>query len=335
MSPEEYRKIVANNLEEIQIRINEILRGQRLSEIEPVLARIDVSHTVPDWFIMLQNGKGIATKDGKTIGSILEKLLVCVLEIYIFKSSIQLSVNPARGVDIPELELGVKSPSTNFCTSEPYFSAYERLLGNEYDAIILLTDFQNTKGKSKLDLQIMDIKYLRGSEIADKNLCSIAKSIRDNCGLDDYSIKKLIRFLAYINQSDWEASRILEIIEDVIINNQPIRVCLEKVKAKFLAYNKIKAKENKLQLDEEILRKFDKITTMSPVDQAIIRVAEDWVIENQSDNGRFPNENEWRRFCSSPLDGKITMSFALQWRYNFGSIFKISKEQHKTSLLDL
>lgn len=68
---------------------------------------------------------------------------------------------------------------------------------------------------------------------------------------------------------------------------------------------------------------------------ATIRVAEDWVIENQSDNGRFPNENEWRRFCSSPLDGKITMSFALQWRYNFGSIFKISKEQHKTSLLDL
>ena len=141
MSSKEYRKIVESNLGEIQLRLNEILRGQKLSEVEPVLARINVSHNVPEWIINLQNGKGIATKDGKTIGSILEKLLVCVLEIYIFKSAIHLSVNPARGVDIPELELGVKSPSTNYCTSEPYFSAYGRLLGNEYDAIILLTDF--------------------------------------------------------------------------------------------------------------------------------------------------------------------------------------------------
>ena len=335
MSTENYRMKVANNLSEVKNRMNEILHGQRLDEIEPILARIDVSHSVPDWFKLLRSGKGIVTKDGKTIGSILEKLLVCVLEKYIFDSSITLSVNPAKGVDIPELELGLKSPSTNFCTSEPYFSAYERLLGNEYDAIVPLTDFQNTKGKSKLDLQIMDISYLRGSEIADKGLCHIAKSIRNNHNLDEYSIKKLIRFLAYINQSDWEGSRILDIIEDVLINNNPVDSCLKNINKKFIAYNKKKTKENKLPLDSEILNRLNNITKITPIEQGIIKIAEDWVIENQSDNGRFPNDNEWRRFCCSPLDGKITMSFALQWRYNFSGIFNITKEQHKTTLSEL
>ena len=176
-----------------------------------------------------------------------------------------------------------------------------------------------------MDLQIIDIKYLRGSEIADKNLCNIAKSIRENSDLDDYSVKKLIRFLAYINQSDWEASRILEIIEDVLINNQKIEISLKKVKAKFRAVNKRKARNNQVKLDEAILVRFDKIMALSPINHGIIRVADDWVIENLSDNARYPNDNEWRRFCSSPLNGKITMSFALQWRYNFGSIFKKSK----------
>ena len=36
----------------------------------------------------------------------------------------------------------------------------------------------------------------------------------------------------------------------------------------------------------------------------------------------MPNDNEWVRFLKSPLDGKIGMSFALQWRYSFGSFFR-------------
>jgi DNA (cytosine-5)-methyltransferase 1 len=37
--------------------------------------------------------------------------------------------------------------------------------------------------------------------------------------------------------------------------------------------------------------------------------------------GRLPNDNEWQRFLTSPLDGLIGMSFALQWRYDFGKLF--------------
>jgi hypothetical protein len=66
-------------------------------------------------------------------------LLVAVLEKVIFQGLEvpPLRVNPARGVDLPDLDLGIKSPSENYCTSEPFFSAYERLIGSEYDALIL------------------------------------------------------------------------------------------------------------------------------------------------------------------------------------------------------
>jgi len=89
-------------------------------------------------------------------------LLVAVLEKIIFQGLEipPLRVNPARGVDLPDLDLGIKSPSENCSTSEPFFSAYERLIGSEYDALILLTDYQTAKKNPPLKLQIIKFKYL-------------------------------------------------------------------------------------------------------------------------------------------------------------------------------
>jgi hypothetical protein len=108
-------------------------------------------------------------------------LFVSVLETFTYRSYevSNLTINPAKGVDIPEIELGIKSPSENFCTSEPFFSAYDRLLGNEYDAVILLTDYQTAKKKPPLKIQIINGQYLKGSQIADRNLCRLAKIHRE------------------------------------------------------------------------------------------------------------------------------------------------------------
>ena len=75
---------------------------------------------------------------------------------------------------MPDLDLGVKSPSENYCTSEPFFSAYERLLGGEHDVLVLLTDYQQAKKKPPLRLQIIQWRYLRASQVTDCNLCRIA-----------------------------------------------------------------------------------------------------------------------------------------------------------------
>ena len=311
---------VINNIPTILEKLNDILNGQHLDEIEPILSRIDRTGHLPRWFDSLRNDGRLPNLDGKTVGSVIEKLLVCVLERYVFNSELHLSVNPARGVDIPELELGVKSPSTNFCTSEPYFSAYERILGNEYDAIILLTNYQEAKNVTPFSLQILQIKYLRGTEIADIKLCSLAKSLRDKFD-DDLFVKKAIRFLAYVNQSDWEANCILKLIKNVIIEGGSLTTQITRFQREFNQKNANYERTGKPLIPQESIDRLIAVQNISPSEYAIITAAENWVILTQKDNGRCPNDNEWHRFLTSPLDGKIGMSFALQWRYNFGVLF--------------
>lgn len=324
MTQEEYRDLVKFHIEDVKNRLNLALNGKYLDDIEPILVRMHSPHNLPSWFTYLKEHKGLPYGDGKTIGSIVEKLLVCIIEKYIFEpnSPLCLSVNPARGVDVPELNLGIKSPSENMCTSEPYFSAYERLLGNEFDVLVLLTNLQSVKTSRPIPLQIESIKYLYHTEVADKNLCDTARKMRDILADDEGSLQKVIRFLAYINQSDWEGYRILEIINKVLVEGKNLHSVMLMVKQKFTIDNRRLEREGKPMLDKGILKRLEYIETIKPSHIGIVKAADDWVIKNQKDNGRFPNENEWRRFLHSPLNGKISMSFALQWRYNFGPIFR-------------
>ena len=316
----ENKNKVIENVPLILDKLNEVLNGDHLDEISPILSRIDRTGRLPVWFDSLQNHGRLPNLDGKTVGSVIEKLLVCVLEKYVFNSELQLSVNPARGVDIPELELGVKSPSTNYCTSEPYFSAYERILGNEYDAIVLLTNYQEAKNISPFSLQIINIRYLKGTEIADIKLCRLARLVRERYE-NELVRKKAIRFLSYVNQSDWEANCILKLIERVMLGHTNLSTLLNSFQRDFDSKNARYEREGKPLIPQESLERLQEIRSFTPVDQGIINAAENWVILTQKDNGRYVNDNEWHRFLTSPLDGKIGMSFALQWRYNFGQLF--------------
>ena len=138
--------------------LNAALRGKGLSELQPVLERIGRGGKLPHWYVELQHKNTLPNLDGKTIGSVLEMLLVAVLETGVLKKfGVALKVNPARGIDLPDLDLGVKSPSKNYCTSEPFFSAYERLYGNEHDCVVILTDYQEAKkDKSEFNSTLSD-----------------------------------------------------------------------------------------------------------------------------------------------------------------------------------
>lgn len=235
-----YREVISAKLSVIKSHVNAALAGQGLDEIKDVLKRIDSTGDLPSWFAQLSADETLPNLDGKTIGSVVEKLLACVIEKYVLDSRIHLHINPAKGVDIPELELGVKSPSENFCTSEPYFSAYERLVGNENDALILLTDYQKSKTMTAenngLRLQIKDLRYLRGAEIADRNLCALAEALKHkfiNEMSDECMLKRAIHFLAYVNQSDWEAARLIELMQSIIIDGENADAELVRVKRDF------------------------------------------------------------------------------------------------------
>ena len=202
LKPHELREVLQARLDESVEQLNRALSGQGLQRLEPVLKRIGRGGQLAHWYQQLRQSGTLPNLDGKTISSVLEMLFAGVLEKFTFAKNEApvLHIDPARGVDFPELQLGVKSPSENFCTSEPFFSAYERLIGNEHDALILLTDYQTAKKSPPLRIRVIKWQYLRGTQIADANLCDIARRHRRWLVKDsDARAQKLFRFLAYVN----------------------------------------------------------------------------------------------------------------------------------------
>jgi hypothetical protein len=324
MSPNDLRAILHQNLDEIVIKLNQALSGKNLDKIKPVLTRLGRDKKLPHWYKQLEAEQSLPNLDGKTIGSVIEMLFVSVLETFTYKTynTGKFTINPAKGVDIPELELGIKSPSENFSTSEPFFSAYERLLGNDYDAVILLTDYQKAKKKPPIKIQIIKWKYLKGSQIADRTLCKLARIHREwLINKNQAMAKKVIRFLSYVNQQDWKAKHLLKMIE-VLHDDQKIRAKIKAAIADYKTKNLKNEKDGKTLISEEAFNSIREIQNISPLYFGVIQAADDWVIDTHKDFARIANDNEWKRYLSSPLDGMIGMSFALQWRYNFSSVFR-------------
>ena len=326
-SKAELRQILLEDLDDTMAKVNAALRGEGLEQLEPTLTRLGRGGHLPHWYQELRDTHTLPNFDGKTVGSILEMLFVAVLENHTLSSieTPELRVNPARGVDIPALDLGIKSPSTNYATSEPYFSAYERLLGNEYDALIMLTDYQEAKSNPPLRIQVIKWRFLRGTQIADESLCVIAKSVRESLLEENAAwVKKIFRFLAYVNQSDWRARYILKMLPHLHDNDAIVRL-ISDAENDFQRQNTVRSRRMDELLPEDDLIAIQQIEDIAPLMLGVIDAADSWVNETQQEAGRYPNENEWNRLLSGPLDGKIGMSFALQWRYNFRRAFGIEE----------
>ena len=317
------REMIRDGLDGLAADINTALKGNRLTNLEAVLARIGNGGRLPHWHARLKADGTLPNLDGKTIGSVVEMLLVAVLETGIFSELgiPPLKVNPARGVDLPDLDLGVKSPSENYCTSEPFFSAYERLLGSEYDIVVLLTDYQTAKSNPPLRLQIIKWRYLANTQIADENLCRIARTHREWLLQENEAwAKKVFRFLAYVNQSSWLAKKILKLVE-MLQDEDHTRAYVQEAIEDFNRKNDEAARRDKPLIPDSEKEVLQRILNVRPLHLGVIDAADNWVVETQKDAGRQPNDNEWNRLKSGPLDGLIGMSFALQWRYNSGRLF--------------
>ena len=333
-SKDQLREQVRTNLDSLIQAVNQSLQGKGLKKLEPVLQRIGRGGVLPHWFATLKKNGTLPNLDGKTIGSVVEMLLVAVIETRLFaQEKIILRINPARGVDLPDLNLGVKSPSENYCTSEPFFSAYERLLGSEHDVLVLLTDYQQKKKSPPLKLQLTDWSYLRGSELADKNLCALALKHRDRLIQHNEAwAKKLLKFLSYVNQSDWLAKRLLKafsLLDESQENSDRLNAFIKAAEADFQKQNVARTKKTKPLIPDEDLEVIRSLSKASPLELAIIDAADNWVVATLLEAGRFPNANEWDQLKKSPLNGKIGVSPALQWRYNFGPLFKFESEEEE------
>ena len=320
----ELREVVRQNLGDIMRTLNAALAGQGLDKLEPVVKRIGRGGKLPHWYAELAEQNTIVNLDGKTIGSILEMLLVAVLETGVLeKHRVKLRVNPARGIDLPDLDLGVKSPSKNYCTSEPFFSAYERLYGNEHDCLIVLTDYQTAKKtEGAFKIRAESWQYLRASEIADAGLCRIALKHRASLlQQSESTAKRVFQFLAYVNQSDWRGIKLLELLDRMDESDREFNTALDRIEKDYERLNKTRFKSNRELIPEVDLQALKQVFPVVRDNLGLTAQLGNWVTEFVKDAARLPTDSEWKRLVNSPLDGKIGMSFALQWRYNFGRIF--------------
>ena len=137
-------------------------------------------------------------------------------------------------------------------------------------------------------------------------------------------LKKIVRFLSYVNQSHWEAKAMLKLLTGTS-DDKTIESGVERLEKDYLKSNAARLKKGDDPIRDDSLANIKGILDTTPRQMGLINAADNWVIETHKDFGRYPNDNEWNRFMSSPLDGVIGMSFALQWRYNFGPIFKTKK----------
>ena len=331
---EELQSALKSTLDETIRSVNSALRGEDLGALRPVLSRIGRGQQLPHWYEALKASGALPNLDGKTVGSVIEMVLVAVLETFTFRgmSPPPLRISPARGVDLPDLDLGVKSPSKNYCTSEPFFSAYERILGSDHDVLVLITDYQEAKKKPPLRLQITSWKYLTKTQVADHNLCRIASKHRPwMLEADQARAKRVIRFLAYVNQSDWRARRLLTMIDN-LDDESKIEAVIKKAAKDFPTANKKRMKDDKIPIPESELAAILGVLSCKPLQIGVIDAADNWVVDVCKDAARAPSGSEWSSFVNGPLDGKIGMSLALQWRYNFGRVFgKAATKRLKSS----
>lgn len=317
------RRLVRENLDQIVARVNQYLTGQKLNSVETILTRLGRNAKLPHWYPQLLEKGIFPNLDGKTVGSIIEMLFVADIEKNVLNGATTLSINPAKGVDVPDLDLGVKSPSENWCTSEPFSNAYERLLGADYDVVAVITNYQNAKKKAPLEIQLIRWHYFKGNQVADEDLCRRAMKIREHVlQFGDVPAQKVFKFLAFAVRSEWLCRILLELITSLDVPKD-----LPKMLDGFILRFDRDTRKRKvpLRLDEKMF--LEELRSRKPLDRAIIDAADEWLIGRWHEAAQLPRGQEWERLKYSRLDGRLGISFALQWRYNFGVFFKGLKEQ--------
>jgi hypothetical protein len=130
----------------------------------------------------------------------------------------------------------------------------------------------------------------------------------------------VFRFLAYVNQSDWRAKQLLRLL-DCLQDATSVNYYIQQADKDFQKINKKRIATDAEPIPRSDIESLQKINSIQPFYLGVIDAADNWVIEMQKDLARFPNSNEWSRLLTSPLDGQIGMSPALQWRYNFSRVF--------------
>lgn len=180
----------------------------------------------------------------------------------------------ASGVDIIELSLNTKATSDKQPqSSEPFNSAYERVLGAKFDIFACVYNgIEFLQSQKITPIQITAAMYYDRTEVADQQLCESARLLRGALNdhvVDEETGKRTLRTIIYAKKTAAGFKTLHKGRErrEIVVINTAVE-----------AYEEVMAEKGKIEL---------------------------------------PKPAEWTAFKEGPLNGKISISFALQWRYQY------------------
>jgi hypothetical protein len=195
------KKRLVARLNAIVNSVNQYLAGKHHEQIAEHLRQFEPKNALPKWLKHIEEHGRPAKTDSKSLGTIIEKFIKAEISRML---TLTVSGSSASGVDIPELDLNLKTTSDRQPqSSEPFVSAYQRILGADHDVLVCIYNGEEFH-EQHVPLKIIRHRFLRQTQAADKVLCSGAQPLQRRARSDEASSKiwrRCLRALAYTKKS--------------------------------------------------------------------------------------------------------------------------------------
>jgi len=239
--------------------------------------------------------------DPKTIGTFIEKLLTVLFSI---KKGCVFSGSSAKGVDLPELNLGIKATSDRQPqSSENFKNAYERIFGIGNALLVFIYNGTAYASEAEANLRCVQHYLLSETNAADKDLCASAQGVRELYRekiIGEDLLKAALRLIVLSDKSNREFLGMCRLIREM--------ASIFSGKTKGLEFRFLDANP----------RDARGYLTSADVQRALALAVDAY--QKQFPSFPFANDGlitdeQSRVFREHPLDGRVSMSFALQWRF--------------------
>lgn len=270
------RKLLREKLPVIVREVNRYLKGCDHDQILQYILPFEQKRKQPLWLKHIEAHGKPDRDNSKSWGTYIEKLLKAEMARTL---AIRITGSAAKGVDIPELQIGLKATSDkNPQSSEPLLSAYQRILGSTHDILVVIYNGTEFNGGDAKHLCVVETAWFTATQLADKTLCETARHLQKAAQkhtppVEEEVLKRCLRLIAYVNRQGRRLPAYYRRLEDAL-----------------------------------------KIVSPDSIRQALAAGERETMPQLEPP---LPTPADWKTFLKSPLDGKISVSFALQWRYHY------------------
>lgn len=104
--------------------------------------------------------------------------------------------------------------------------------------------------------------------------------------------KRVFQFLAYVNQRDWRARKLLDLLDGIDQPANQFNLTLPRIEKDYATQNKLRLSKGSELIPESDLNALRQVFPITRDSLSLTRQLDDWVTEFLKDASRVPNDNE-------------------------------------------